>query len=70
MVGKVVLKSRHAVKFRKGDEKGWFEFGGSTIVQLFKKNSIMPDADILKQSANGIETLVRLGERVGCANCN
>lgn len=69
MVGKVVLKNRHAVKFIKGEEKGWFEFGGSTIVQLFKKNSIIPDADLMDQSAKGYETLVRMGERVGCSNC-
>lgn len=70
MVGKVVLISRHAVKFIKGEEKGWFEFGGSTIVQLFKKNAVVPDEDILRQSDNGIETLIRMGERVGCSACN
>lgn len=69
MVGKVVLINRHAVKFRKGEEKGWFEFGGSTIVQLFKKNAVMPDKDILYQSDRGIESLVRMGERVACSGC-
>jgi phosphatidylserine decarboxylase len=70
MVGKVVLVNRHAVKFKKGEEKGWFEFGGSTIVQLFKRNTIIPDKDILIQSASGIETLVKMGERVACSACN
>jgi phosphatidylserine decarboxylase len=70
MVGKVVLKNRHAIRFKRGEEKGWFEFGGSTIVQLFKKGSIIPDADLLEQSGKGIETLIQIGERVGCSNCN
>lgn len=70
MVGKVVLKNRHAFRFRKGEEKGWFEFGGSTIVQLFKKDAIRPDDDLLEQSGKGIETMVWMGERVGCSNCN
>jgi len=69
MVGKVVLINRQPVRYRKGEEKGWFEFGGSTIVQLFKKYSVIPDEDILQQSGKGVETLVKMGERVGCACC-
>lgn len=65
MVGKVVLKNRNATRFTRGEEKGWFEFGGSTIVQLFRKNSIIPDKDILQQSDKCVETLVQMGERVG-----
>ena len=66
MVGKVVLHHRNAISFKRGQEKGWFEFGGSTIVQLFLRNSVKPDPDILDRSRNGMETLVRLGEKVGC----
>lgn len=66
MVGRVVLHNRNASSFKKGEEKGWFEFGGSTIVQLFKKGSVKPDQDILDQSAKGVESLVKMGEKVGC----
>jgi phosphatidylserine decarboxylase len=65
MVGKVVQQHRGAYAFFKGEEKGWFEFGGSTIVQLFKKSAVIPDDDILQQSATRVETLVRMGEKVG-----
>jgi phosphatidylserine decarboxylase len=65
MVGKVVQQHRGAYAFFKGEEKGWFEFGGSTIVQLFKKSAVIPDDDILQQSAARVETLVRMGEKVG-----
>ena len=51
--------------FRRGEEKGRFEFGGSTIVLLFEKDSIIPDEDILKNSAEGIETVVKYGEKIG-----
>ncbi|MFA7172391.1 MAG: phosphatidylserine decarboxylase [Kiritimatiellia bacterium] len=45
-------------------EKGYFDFGGSTIVLLFQKNRIIFDADLLANSAGGIETLVKAGERI------
>jgi phosphatidylserine decarboxylase len=66
MVGKIVQHNRNACTFKRGDEKGWFEFGGSTIIQLFKKDIIKPDDDILEHAENGMETLVKMGEKVGC----
>ena len=50
--------------FTKGEEKGFFELGGSTIVLLLKKG-IYIDKDIVAQSANGIETIVKYGEIIG-----
>ncbi len=52
-------------KFKKGEEKGYFEFNGSTIVLLFKKGYIDIDEDILINSKNGIETIVKYGEKIG-----
>lgn len=51
--------------FLKGQEKGHFEPGGSTVI-LFA-NGIKIDDDIMEQSAMGIETKVRMGERIGKA---
>lgn len=51
--------------FSKGEEKGKFEFGGSTIVLLFKKGVIKIDEDIVINSNNGIETIVKMGEKIG-----
>jgi phosphatidylserine decarboxylase len=64
-VGKIVQQHHDTYSFLRGEEKGWFEFGGSTIIQLFKKNTIIPDLDILEHSAKGTETLVKIGEKVG-----
>ena len=51
--------------FVRGEEKGRFEFGGSTIVLLVKKDIIDIDKDILENSKLGIETEVKFGEKIG-----
>ena len=43
--------------------KGHFEPGGSTVVLLV--NGIEIDEDIIRESAEGTETKVRYGEKVG-----
>lgn len=64
LVGKIV---NHHRKYRvlRGQEKGYFEFGGSTVVLLVKKNTVRVDADILENSGQGIETVVKFGEKIG-----
>ncbi len=52
-------------KVRRGEEKGNFSFGGSTIILMTRAGAVRPDEDILKNSGKGIETLVKMGERVG-----
>ena len=64
LVGRIVNLHDES-SFMRGDEKGRFEFGGSTIVLLFEKDSIVPDTDILRNSADGTETVVKYGERIG-----
>ena len=62
------IKNAHETYiYKKGEEKGYFEFGGSTIVLLFKKNTIKLDEDIYKNSQENIETIVKYGERIGKA---
>ena len=51
--------------FARGEEKGRFEFGGSTVILLLKKDTAVIDSDILENSAKGAETRVRIGETVG-----
>ena len=63
LVGKI--KNHPIVHFSKGEEKGFFELGGSTCVVLVKKDVLKPDADILVHSKEGIETKVLIGERIG-----
>ena len=63
LVGKIV--NILVNDFEKGEEKGFFEPGGSTIVQLFKKDTVKIDDDIVKQSHDNTETKVLFGEGVG-----
>lgn len=49
----------------KGDEKGFFSFGGSCVVTLFARGRIAFDADIVEQSRQHVETYARMGDRVG-----
>ena len=66
LVGKIV--NHHGpVSVRRGQEKGYFQFGGSTVVLLLKKDAALLDEDILENSRNGIETVVKFGERIGIA---
>jgi len=64
LVGKIV-NFHNEYSFKKGDEKGMFEFGGSTIVLLIKKNIVDIDEELIKNSEMGLETIVKYGERIG-----
>lgn len=50
---------------QRGQEKGFFQFGGSTLVLLFPANTVTFDEDLLADSDTGMEVHVRAGERVG-----
>lgn len=63
-VGKIVQTHRWNRPFLRGEEKGYFLFGGSTVVLLGEKGAWTPSQDILDNSRKGIETYLRLGEEV------
>ena len=64
LIGRIT-QTHDEKSFERGDEKGYFEFGGSTIVLLYKKGDVKFDEDITNNSADGIETAVKYGEKVG-----
>lgn len=64
LVGKI--KNNHEeYSFTKGEEKGMFEFGGSTIALILEKDKVKVDQNILKNSRKELETKVKLGSKVG-----
>ncbi len=63
-VGRIEQHHRGGGQFRRGEEKGYFEWGASTTVLLVKLN-VRIDEDILRHSDEGIETRVRYGSRIG-----
>ena len=48
-----------------GDEKGYFEFGGSTIVILLQKDAVEFSDSIKKKIASKEEFAVKIGECIG-----
>jgi phosphatidylserine decarboxylase len=64
-VGSIVQTFAPGVAARRGDEKGMFRFGGSTVAVLYEPGRVRVDKDILEHSAAGVETLVRVGMAVG-----
>ena len=62
LVGRI--KNHNITDFKKGEEKGYFELGGSTIILLTKKD-IKIDEDIIAQSKEGTDTKVNYGEKIG-----
>ncbi|MCQ2418054.1 MAG: archaetidylserine decarboxylase [Oscillospiraceae bacterium] len=63
-VGRIV-NHPHGSHVKRGIEKGFFEFGGSTIVMVLERNRAEVDPVILANSEKGAETVVRYGTRIG-----
>jgi len=70
MVGSIVLTSTPGVKLHRMDEHGYFAFGGSTIVALFQEGAIEFDRDLLSNSSQHLETLIRVGSSIGISTYN
>lgn len=64
MVGKIVNRFSSG-SFEKGQEKGYFEFGGSTVCVLLKKGKVCVDTEIIDNTKKGLETRVLFGETIG-----
>ncbi|MCF8362493.1 MAG: phosphatidylserine decarboxylase [Prolixibacteraceae bacterium] len=64
MVGSIV-QTYEGNLVKKGEEKGYFKFGGSTVVLLFEDDKINIDQDLLKNTAKGYETTIEMGESIG-----
>lgn len=64
-IGKIKNNCEKLDKFNRGDEKGHFEFGGSTIILIVSKEKVKIDEDILEANMNGKEVKVSIGERIG-----
>ncbi len=60
-----IIQTSDAGEHRKMDEKGFFKFGGSTVILVIPAEKLLFDEDLLTNSRNGVETLVRCGSRIG-----
>lgn len=64
LVGKISNHKQSTVVTR-GEEKGFFEYGGSTIVVLTQKGRVTPRSDLLTNSKNGYETKILQAHPLG-----
>lgn len=64
-VGSIIQSYNPNVHITKGDEKGYFKFGGSTVILFFKKDILKIHEDLLTQTQLGFETSVLMGEKIG-----
>lgn len=65
LTGGIVQTYPENQNVKKGDEKGYFAFGGSTLVLLFEPNKIRFSEDIIENTKNGYETFLKMGETIG-----
>lgn len=63
-VGKIVQSKKPGETFERGEEKGLFLFGGSTVIVMGEPGRWIPLPILLNQTALGRETLVQLGSAV------
>ena len=59
-----MVQTHHGNTALKGEEAGYFKFGGSSVILLFRKGEIRIDNDLLKNTQNHLETRVKMGEEV------
>jgi phosphatidylserine decarboxylase len=65
MVGSIKTTVAEGEAVRRGQEFGYFAFGGSTIVLLFERGVVEWDEDLLVNGRATLETLVRVGMGIG-----
>ncbi|TVU36953.1 hypothetical protein EJB05_18910 [Eragrostis curvula] len=70
MVGSITFLKEEGDYVQKGDEFGYFSFGGSTVICVFEKDAIQFDADLLANSERSLETLVSVGMTLGVSKRN
>jgi phosphatidylserine decarboxylase len=64
-VGSMTYRQSLPSFVEKGEEKGFFSFGGSSVLTLFEPNRILLAEDLLEHSAQNRELYARMGEPMG-----
>ncbi|MEC8016230.1 MAG: phosphatidylserine decarboxylase, partial [Pseudomonadota bacterium] len=62
-----IVNTRTSGAVEKMDEKGYFKFGGSTVVVVFEPGRVQFSDDLVANSAKGRETLVKVGQPLATA---
>lgn len=66
LVGRICNKHQKAA-VRRGEEAGWFEYGGSTVIVCLGKRTVDILPELTKSSELNRETNVKMGQAIGFA---
>lgn len=69
-VGTVIHTATPGQPVKKGDEKGYFRFGGSCFITIFEPGRIRFSDDLVENSAQGREVYARMGDVAGWQSWN
>lgn len=67
-VGSIYQTYQAGRPVNKGDEKGYFAFGGSSTITLFEPGAVTLSSDLLENSSKQLETYARMGDTMGAIN--
>ena len=59
-----IVQTYRGEEHAKGDEKGYFKFGGSTVILATRAGTVKFDDDLVRNSTDGLETRVCCGEQI------
>ncbi|KAK2962421.1 Phosphatidylserine decarboxylase [Blattamonas nauphoetae] len=65
MVGACIVTVKEGQTLQKGEEMGYFEFGGSSVLIAFASGVFTGDEEVAKNSQASVETSVKMGEKIG-----
>ncbi len=64
LVGRISNR-QNTKTFKRGEEAGHFDYGGSTVILLCQKDAVFVPPILLDRSAQGIESVVKMGQCIG-----
>tara|TARA_B100002019_G_scaffold167496_1_gene144892 strand:+ start:36 stop:935 length:900 start_codon:yes stop_codon:yes gene_type:complete len=64
-VGSVHQTSKNECLVHKGEEYGYFSFGGSCVITIYQPNRITFRQDLIEKSVEGLESYFKFGNKLG-----
>ncbi|KAM0747859.1 hypothetical protein T439DRAFT_305015 [Meredithblackwellia eburnea MCA 4105] len=65
LVGSITHTKNQGDTVERGEELGYFAYGGSTVIGVFPPGSVKWDEDLVENSKGALETLVKVGDHIG-----
>ncbi|CDK29517.1 unnamed protein product [Kuraishia capsulata CBS 1993] len=65
LVGSTIITAEKDQYVKRGEELGYFKFGGSTVLLLFQSDQVVFDSDLTENSKKAVESLIRVGMSIG-----